>query len=323
MIRSTEEFRLVFKAARRSGTPLVAVRTADPASAMVQVIACVNGTGEQTPVLSWDFIGGLQGRNEVGKSAAAKVLGESVPSLGPGEALAVAQRLAQDAILFFHNPQRVWEQVDVVQGIWNLRDVFKAGGQMLVLVTPAGATLPVELQNDVMLIDEPLPSTEDLARLVAETFESASLPAPDEPTVSKAIDALIGLAAFPAEQVLAMSLSKNGIDLDRLWERKRQAVEQTPGLTIWRSGETFDQIGGCDNIKRFLTAVIEGQEAPRVIVFVDEIEKAFAGTGTDMSGVKTEMTGTMLSWMQDRGADGGMFIGPPDPVTFCNLSLCC
>jgi SpoVK/Ycf46/Vps4 family AAA+-type ATPase len=96
-----------------------------------------------------------------------------------------------------------------------------------------------------------------------------------------------------------------------LWERKCQAVEQTPGLTIWRGGETFDQVGGCDNIKGFLTAVLHGQEAPRVIVFVDEIEKAVAGTGTDMSGVKTEMTGTMLSWMQDRGADGVIFIGPP------------
>jgi hypothetical protein len=278
---------------------------------MAQVLASVNGTSEQTPLLSWNFIDGLQGCNEAGKAAAAKVLGENLPSLGPGEALAIARRLAQDAILFFHNPQRVWEQVDVVQGIWNLRDVFKAGGQMLVLVTPAGATLPVELQNDVMLIDEPLPSTEDLARLVADTFESANLPAPNEAVASKAIDALIGLAAFPAEQVLAMSLSNKGLDLDRLWERKRQAVEQTPGLTIWRCGETFDQIGGCENIKRFLTAVLEGQEAPRVIVFVDEIEKAFAGTGTDMSGVKTEMTGTMLSWMQDRGADGVIFIGPP------------
>ena len=141
-------------------------------------------------------MGGLQGRNEAGKSAAAKVLGESVASLGPGEALAAAQRLAQDAILFFHNPQRVWEQVDVVQGIWNLRDVFKVGGQMLVLVAPAGVTLPVELQNDVMLIDEPLPSAEDLARLVAETFESANLHAPEEATVAKAMGALVGLAAF-------------------------------------------------------------------------------------------------------------------------------
>jgi hypothetical protein len=310
MIRTTEEFRLVTKAARRVGTPLVAVRTADPASTIAQVTASVNGKNEETPLVAWDFVAGLQGRNEAGKSALAKLLGESSPALGPGDVLALAARIAADAIIFFLNPQRFWEHADVVQGIWNLRDVFKAGGQMLVLVTPPGATLPVELQNDVMIIDEPLPSPDDLAQLVADTFESANLPVPDRGMVSKAVDALVGLAAFPAEQVLAMSLSKKGLDVERLWERKRQAVEQTPGLTVWRGGETFDQIGGCDNIKGFLAAVLHGQEAPRVIVFADEIEKAFAGTGTDMSGVKTEMTGTMLSWMQDRGADGLIFIGP-------------
>ena len=311
MIRSMEEFRAVVKAARRVGTPLLAVQTADPASAITQVCESINGKHSLPPLLVWDFISGLQGRNEAGKAAVAKVLGENSPVLGPGDVLAVAQRIAADAILFLLNPQRLWEQSDVVQGIWNLRDVFKAGGQMLVLLTPPGATLPVELQNDVMVIDEPLPSTEDLARLVGETFESASVTAPDDAIVSKAVDALVGLAAFPAEQVLAMSLSKSGLDFERLWERKCQAVEQTRGLSIWRGGETFDEIGGCQNIKRFLTAVFEGREAPRVIVFVDEIEKAFAGTGTDMSGVKTEMTGTMLSWMQDRSADGIIFIGPP------------
>jgi SpoVK/Ycf46/Vps4 family AAA+-type ATPase len=46
------------------------------------------------------------------------------------------------------------------------------------------------------------------------------------------------------------------------------------------------------------------------VVFIDEIEKAFAGAGTDLSGVKTEMTGTMLTWMQDREADGLIFLGP-------------
>jgi hypothetical protein len=323
MIPSTEEFRLVFKSARTVGTPLVAIQTADPASAMTHVTASVNAKKGQTPLIAWDFIGGLQGRNDAGKSAVAKVLGENAPSIGPGDALAVAQRLPADSIVFFLNPQRVWEQADIVQGIWNLRDVFKAGGQMLVLVTPPGTRLPVEVQNDVMVLDEPLPSAEDLERLVSETFESANLPVPDVGIVSKAVDAIVGLAAFPAEQALAMSLSKSGIDFDRLWERKRQTVEQTPGLTIWRGGESFDQIGGCDSIKRFLTAVLQGQEAPRVIVFVDEIEKAFAGAGTDTSGVKTEMTGTMLSWMQDRSADGVIFIGPPDPVTLCVLSLCC
>src|SRR6266446_7835724 len=217
MIRSTEEFRVMVKAARRVGTPLVAVSTADPASAITQVCVSANGKQDPPPLLVWDFIGGLQGRNDAGKSAVAKVLGENSPLIGPGDALGVAQRIAADTILFFLNPQRVWEQPDVVQGIWNLRDVFKAGGQMLVLVTPPGTTLPIELQNDVMVIDEPLPSTDDLALLVGETFESASVAVPDDATVSKAVDALVGLAAFPAEQVLAMSLSKNGLDLDRLW----------------------------------------------------------------------------------------------------------
>jgi hypothetical protein len=157
--------------------------------------------------------------------------------------------------------------------------------------------LPVELQNDVMVIDEPLPSADDLRQIIPGMFESAELAPPDGSVVDQAVDALVGLAAFPAEQALAMSLSKKGLDVERLWERKRQAVEQAPGLTIWRGGETFTDIGGCDNIKRFLIAVLTGQESPRVVVFVDEIEKAFAGTGTDTSGVKTEMTGTMLGWM--------------------------
>jgi hypothetical protein len=138
MIRSTEEFRAVVKAARRVGTPLVAVRTAGPASAITQVCEAVNGKQDPPPLVVWHFIGGLQGRNDAGKSAVAKVLGENSSGLGPGDALAIVQRFADDATLFFLNPQRVWEQPDVLQGIWNLRDVFKAGGQMLVLVTPPG-----------------------------------------------------------------------------------------------------------------------------------------------------------------------------------------
>src|ERR1051326_5211769 len=187
MIRSTEEFRQIVKAARRVGTPLVEVRTADPASAITQVCQALNGKQDPPPLLMWDFIGGLQGRNDAGKMAVSKILGENSPVIGPGDSLAVAQRIASDAILFVLNPQRVWEQPDVVQGIWNLRDVFKAGGQMLVLVTPPGATLPIELQNDLMVIDEPLPSTEDLAKLVGDTFESANLLASDDGTVSKAV----------------------------------------------------------------------------------------------------------------------------------------
>jgi hypothetical protein len=308
MVRSTEEFRGLLKAARRAGTPLLAIRTADPATAIAQVTTTV---GEKSALLQWDLMTGIRGINRAGVEIVADRFGENT-TLGPADVLASTRKLEnEDAVLFLSNTHRFWDQPDVVQAIWNVRDPFKSGGQSLVLLSTPGAILPAELQNDVMVIDEPLPSANELTELVMRLFEDAELEVPGDATLSACVDALIGLAAFPAEQVLALALSKNGVDLERLWERKRQAVEQTPGLSIWRGGETFDDIGGCETIKRFLSAVLHGKDAPRVIVFVDEIEKAFAGTGTDLSGVKTEMTGTMLSWMQDANADGIVLIGPP------------
>jgi hypothetical protein len=67
--------------------------------------------------------------------------------------------------------------------------------------------------------------------------------------MDKAVDAIIGLAAFPAEQTVAMCLSRNGLDYDDLWERKRQAIEQVRGLSVWRGSESLDDIGGYEALK--------------------------------------------------------------------------
>jgi SpoVK/Ycf46/Vps4 family AAA+-type ATPase len=199
-----------------------------------------------------------------------------------------------------------------MQGIWNLRDSFKATGRMLVLLAVPAATLPAELGQDVLVLDEPLPSAFHLEQVVHETFHAANLAEPEQAKIDRAVDALIGLAAFPAEQALAISLVKRELDTEDLWERKRQVIEQTPGLPVWRGGETFDDLGGLSNVKSFLHAVLAGLDPPRVIAFIDELEKAFAGTGTDLSDVKTEMIGAILTYMQDRETDGIVLTGPPE-----------
>lgn len=312
MIRNTDEFLGALRAARRTATPLVAVRTADPASSMKLATEVFCEHEAAPPLLSWDVMTGLSALNNIGKKMLDKITGEiAAAAVGPAAALDVATRLEDDAVLFYANPQRVWHDAQVVQGIWNLRDVLKPIGAMLLLSLPPGTILPQELTQDVLVLDEPLPSEALLRAIVRSTFDEAKLEPPSEADETRAVDALLGLAAFPAEQVVAMSLSKRGLDHDQLWERKRQVIEQAPGLTVWRGGETFQDIGGCSNIKRFLQAVLNGAEPPRVIVFCDEIEKAFAGTGTDLSGVTTEMTGTILSWMQNRDAEGTVLIGPP------------
>jgi hypothetical protein len=113
--------------------------------------------------------------------------------------------------------------------------------------------LPQELGQDVLILDEPLPSTSHLEQIVRETFNAANLNEPERPVIIKAVDALIGLAAFPAEQALAISLVKRQLNTEDLWERKRQIIEQTPGLSVWRGGETFEDIGGVENVKINIT----------------------------------------------------------------------
>ncbi len=307
-IRPIDQFMKTLKAARRVSTPLLAIRSADPALAIARVQDAV---GKSAPMIHWDIVRGLAPMNENGTKELGKLIGERDPTgIGPVEALVLASQLSEDSVLLYANAQRFWVDPQVTQAIWNLRDAFKSSGRTLVLLTTPGAVLPDELTQDVLVLDEPLPGIDDLARIFQETVAAADVPHTVE-VAEKAMDAMLGLAAFPAEQVLAMSVSKGALDLEQLWDRKRQVIEQTPGLSVWRGGETFDDIGGCENIKRFLRAVINGAEAPRGIVFLDEIEKAFAGTGTDLSGVKTELTGAILSWMQDRSADGCLLIGPP------------
>ena len=143
MIRCMKEFVSAFRAARCVSTPLVAVRTADPASTTNLLADTVKQGRQPPPLLGWDIIRGLFG---IGKDIAeelARVLGDRQPdTVGPADALSLAQLLADDGLLFYSNAHRFWNEPGVMQGIWNLRDSFKSTGRMLVLLTVPGATLP-------------------------------------------------------------------------------------------------------------------------------------------------------------------------------------
>jgi hypothetical protein len=228
-----------------------------------------------------------------------------------GPALAKADGL----VVFMVNAHLFVKDAPILQAVWNLRDEFKSNGRMLVLLGAAVA-LPSELEHDVIVLDEPLPNHEELEAIVREQYANAKRAVPALPeltpdTVSRSVDALTGLAAFTAEQITAMSLTKAGLDLDMLWERKRQAIEQTPGLMVWRDGDSLTDIAGYDNAKLAVRRLKGAKREPRVVVFIDEIEKMIGGAERDSSGVSQDQLGQMLSYMQDHKASGMIFIGPP------------
>jgi hypothetical protein len=308
------DFKKQFRAARRVSTPLIAIRTADPNSAVQQVVASLNGDAETTPIVGWDIARALRGISQPGAAVVRQALNGADAlevSRRPSDFLMIAETIeAKDLIAFMFNAHKFLEDPATLQGIWNLRDTFKQRGQMLVMTMPQGVVLPAELKNDVLVIDEALPTREELRAILDNIIKvTPNCPIVLDDVKTAAVDAVAGLAAFPAEQAMAESTTSKGIDLVGLWERKRQAIEQTPGLSVHR-GEVPKPVG-LANILAFLMRVIKGRKRYGAVLFVDEIEKAFAGTGTDMSGVKTGMTGTWCTWITDHKADGVLFIGVP------------
>ena len=76
MIRSMEEFASAFHAARCVSTPLVAIRTADPASTTHFILETLKQGSVVPPVLGWDVIRGFYAVSRESSDELARLLGE-------------------------------------------------------------------------------------------------------------------------------------------------------------------------------------------------------------------------------------------------------
>lgn len=294
-----------FQVARRCSCPIVAINTPDPTSTMKLL-----EDGLEVPVIQWDIARGLaernqEGLNELSRLGHNKDMDDTVGN--PPGAILFAEKLVERSIMFVHMSNRYLDDVNFIQAVWNVRDLFKRNTRTLVLL---GTTvrLPSELEGNVVSIDEPLPDSEQLETIVNKMHDAAGLETSDDDR-EKAVEALQGLPSFQAEQVVAMSLRKDGMRIDELWESKRHQIESTPGLSVSRDGITFDDLGGLPQIKKRLRGIFAGNNRPRCVVWIDEIEKSLAGAGTDTSGVSTDQLGTLLTYMQDHNARGMIFVG--------------
>ena len=302
----------IFMQAFKAGVPLVMIETADCQSSLVEIVASRNGKAEDKPILRWDLVRGLNPANKVAVDICNELNDGNDPAIATGnpvECLRKLDKIPEGSIVCMFGADKIVTEPVVRQAIWNLRDSFKSTSKMLVLLAPIGTKLSNDIKDDVVVIEHALPNEEKLEAKAKSLVEDAGLPVPSKEIMAKTVDATLGLSEFAAEQVIAMSISKKGIDVDNLWNRKRKAIEQTEGLSVWKGGESFADIGGCDNAKTFFGSLIKGKRAPRCIVFVDEIEKA-VGSQQDTSGTSQAMLGCMLRWMQDKQVTGCILIGP-------------
>ena len=286
--------------------PIVTLSTSDPAQAIRQII----GALPDCQVITWDcaaFVSVPTQPKSAAATEAKAALGANTMNLAA--MLVAAENLPRGTVLIIKNAHKFLSQPPVMQAVWNLRDAFKNPRRMLILMGPT-VQVPVELQHDVIELDEPLPTRDELAGVIGAICSSAQIEIEDE-NLANAANASQGLSAFAAEQYAALNLTKNeGMSVKGLWTDKCAKISETPGLNVI-SGGTFDDIAGVENAKGFLRGILNGRDKPNAIVFMDEIEKALGGAASDSSGVSQDQLQVLLQYMQDKRASGCIFLGHP------------
>lgn len=304
------------KRARGAGVPLLAVSSADQGAVVAEVAAGINGAGA---VISWDCIRGWVALNPPAQSVISELGRDPAEVTGPFvESLRAAlMYLPEGGTLFCLNAHLALRDgngpnLGSVQAVSNLREPFKANSRVLVLLAPSW-DLGAELRESVIILDDDLPDRATLAGIIGTICESAGVVAPEGDAFEVAVDSISGLSAFSAEQAVALSITGKGLSQSLLWARKEKQIEQTAGLRVMPANVNYSLVGGCDGFKRELRAIMTGPKAPRLVVFIDEIEKAMGGAsgGSLDGGVSSDQLGVLLSSMSENEWTGILLVGPP------------
>lgn len=310
-----------FKTARKAGVPIMGIETADPAATIRACAKTRNGAPDT--FFQWNMIQGLRpiltGNQEV--DARNKALAETIGTEAETQNFTVcldliAKNPPKACTFFMMNAHAAFNDYSALQAIWNLRDELKTRGSTLVLMGPS-LKMPSEISGDAFIFEEPTPTAEDIQRKIDSAIKDArgagaTFPDPEPEERARIVDTLTGyLSLFSIEQALALSTTREGLNVRRLWELKVASLKNTAGLEISQPENNFADLAGCYGVKDFFGKIIKGRQRFGGVFFLDEIEKMIAGGGGDLSGTSQAMIEQFLYWTEAKKVLAVLLLGVP------------
>ena len=165
---------------------------------------------------------------------------------------------AGTTVLLFENLHRFLGSVELIQAVARQAIAGKHNRAFVVVLAPV-TQIPTELDKLFVCVDHELPDhaqLEEIARGVAT--QDGELPSGDE--LPRVIDAAKGLTRSEAENAYSLSLVRHGtLKAETLWEIKVGQLKKSGLVSIHRGTESFDQLGGLDNLKAFCLRAMRRQ----------------------------------------------------------------
>lgn len=343
--RTTNE--QIFKSARRTKNNLIVYNTEDPQHTINQIISWLPSGEKQPMIIKWTNISGFRSLNGGNKNRipvlATKANMTAIESQTIEEAsIELVQRLSDDfpgiisdlkklgspfqenvglperGVCIIENAgqyfeegyDKRWEYIQIIQ---DLVKILKNNYRTIILIG-AEIKVPIELaQQAIVLSDEPIPETE-IEKILTTMITSNNLTMPTPQEVSKIVPALRGLIPHRIEKHISLALDpklKPVVNVDLLWQMKEEVINSVKGLHVSRTTETFDDIGGLEDIKSFITKLFNGKRPPKVIALLSEVEKVFASASIsgDNTGTSSDFLSTTLTSFDNYKWKGMIFDG--------------
>lgn len=295
--------------AKKKGVPLLAIRTRDQQDACRCIGKALDDANQdnlfqenrQLHVFQWDGLRGIKCLASPKGSKLKSVLegGEWSNGLKVLHVLC-RENLPEWGTVVMQNGSWLLQDKDCIQAIMNLRDEFETSFRTLIILGHE-VDLPIELRQDVLLYEEPLPSHEDLKSIVMGLYKDNELDV-DDKDLSRSARTLGGLAKFPSKQAAAMALRKKGIDSDILLERKKAFIRAVEGLSLPDLTLDYANVGGNEGIKQHITALVGGPANISKVVHIDEFDKIARGLRGEggNNAVDSDRLQLLLDWLNPK-----------------------
>lgn len=358
--------------------PLIYIESYEEQRVLAEISAVVSDKDRlRTPrkIMIWSSTEGLAAPGAQG----------SANSKSPVDALAIAQGTTEPTVFIFKDLHTSFgdngKPADQMV-IRRLRDIvhsFKNGSSLLTLIIVAPVLkLPTDLDKEITILDFPLPSEEEILKVLENMVETNKadgrivfeLSATGKEKLAKAA---MGLTLNEAENAFARAMVEDGklsdTDVDTVLDEKRQTIKKSGILEFITVDIALEDVGGLQNLKRWLlkregswldeaknygipapkgilitgvpgcgksltakaigaawqlpllrldigkifaglvgsseqnmrTAIRTAEAIAPCILWIDEIEKGFAGSsGSGDSGTSSRVFGSFLTWMQEK-----------------------
>lgn len=345
LTKNKEQFTEELQFYRRRGVPIVAIEGSLDQQSTLEVLTGEVATAE-TCVFDWNWAKGLrvsacahddgcqhkvQASNMMRKAQGGdeeEFFLNAISALEACEIIIKESRKLDVPVMFiFRQADRLITQYNdsiwaLVQLINDMRDPLKRNRGTLYLVGQS-FQLPRELKENVLSINEPLPNEEERKVVIDKSIEAYKEMAERESDITpkkygkKEIytisEAIKGGSLFSSEQALSLSIEREGLNLDKIRDKKIQLINSINGLRVSKpTGKGFDALGGFSNLKSYCKRMMDNKLQSSVVVKLDELEKMIGGaTGGagDSSGVAQAFLGTLLTFIEETKSLGMMYTG--------------